>query len=507
MSAIASKVSELLPGGSRFFAEHGELALAGASRRLNRAGPRPSDAAIAAVLKELKAVYGPGCLPAARASLLAGAPLLSANHHGFDTHPELVQAVLIFALARRDEAGTATADPGGADQEELGSGAGWPVLVLACGAVPLRNPTCSGGFLLGRRSVDGRRIRALAFPRSYDECLVGAAPALSRNQLESFRSRLAGPPFRRAESAAAQEALDRTAADDFYDRPNFISQAAVFNSRLWSGLTGGLNDVLYVEMESVVNDCLEADLADGDSPAARVLGEARVRERVLKRLAGQTGCWARELVDGPLSAAGLADTSRARGTVFFWEISSGGRRYSMGLDASSSGPAELVGPGRRLPLVPELISRALREGRIKPGLFLDHLILADHRLDTRGGVFLVDYLPGLLEPLAEILDRPDLAEYAGRARFLAAGALPVRSGGGDDSWQREAAAGGLELASAGPWNAKTWRSLAELSFGEIWPFTASEWYLEETRPEDRPPDWTRHLEAWRNRGRGLTLPI
>lgn len=495
-------VSELLPGGSRFFAKYGSLALAEASRRLNRAGPRPSDAAIAAVLRGLRAVYGPDGLPEVRADLLAGAPLLSANHHGFDTHPELVQAVLIFALARRGQAATTSADPGGPDL-----GGARPVVVLASGAVPLRNPTCSGGFLLGRRAVDGGRIRALAFPRSSDECLVGSAPALTRNQVESFRARLGSAPFRRAESAAAQAALDRAVeVGDFYDRPNFLSQAAAFNRRLWSGLTGGPGDVLYVEMEAVVSDCLEADLAEGDSLAGQVLCQPGVRERVLKRLAGRNGCWARELVAGPLNSAGLADTSQARGTVFFWEISPEGRRYSMGLDPSGPGPAELVGRSLGLPLIPELVSQALRAKRIKPGLFLDHLILADHRLDSRGGVFLVDYLPGLLEPLAEILDRPDLREYAGRSRFLAAGALPVRRGGGDDSWQREVAAGGLELAASGPWDAARWRGLAGLSLGEIWPFTASEWYLEETRPGERPPDWALQLEVWRKRGRGLTLP-
>ncbi|MDR0355063.1 MAG: hypothetical protein LBJ64_04935, partial [Deltaproteobacteria bacterium] len=303
---------------------------------------------------------------------------------------------------------------------------------------------------------------------------------------------------------------DQAIEADFFDRPSFVSQAASVNRRLWASVTGGSDggrEVLHLELEAVVGDCLAADLEREDSSIRRTLLEEDVRRRVLCALAGRRGCWSPQLLGESLSSAALKDSSQALGTAFFWEIGESGRRHPMRIE-SGGGEAVLAGPGLRLSLRPDAVRSALRSGRIGPSLFLDYLTLADHNLETRAGVFALSYLPGLLEPMADILERPDLRAYARRSAWLAAGALPVRAVNREVEplWQSEAAAGALELFAGEPWTMDRWRRLAELRLKDVWPFTASEWYLEETRPERRIRRWAAVLENMRSLGKGLTLP-
>jgi hypothetical protein len=130
---------------------------------------------------------------------------------------------------------------------------------------------------------------------------------------------------------------------------------------------------------------------------------------------------------------------------------------------------------------------ALSEKTLVPGLFLDYLVLAAHGLMAHGGIFMIDYLPALLGPAAEILEialGPMLDPSPQKPRpLLAAGFQPL--GLISPQNQGYASAGALELLAAGPLTPTALNQLAQTTLNEAWPFTAAQWYQEEIPPDQR----------------------
>jgi hypothetical protein len=159
-------------------------------------------------------------------------------------------------------------------------------------------------------------------------------------------------------------------------------------------------------------------------------------------------------------------------------------------------------------------------------LFLDYLTLAIHGVTAYGGVFMIDYLPALLTPAAQILEIEfpgfrSMADFSSldesrangvnerlsenphtrqNARdlsyrpYLAAGLLPLGREEPSSPFSFSAV-GALELFSLGPFSSRDLVRLASLTVGESWPFTAAEWYQEETPLSLREPSWEKSGEA------------
>jgi hypothetical protein len=296
----------------------------------------------------------------------------------------------------------------------------------------------------------------------------------------------------------------------FLEKRTFVAQSSFLASATWADRFGHCGPPLVqLELEALVSALLAGDLADRHSPASRVLFEEKTRTALVKSLSGLRGAWAPEFSGPDVNLSQLTSTD-SRGTLFFWEADSSGRRHPMGL-GKRSGRAVLRGPDLELPLANEPIAMALAEKTILPGLALDYLVLSSHGLKTHGGVFMIDYLPALLRPAAAILEvplinAPLLDENLSQAPLeeiskdhsllerplLAAGILPLAvadplAPGGF------AAAGALEMAAASPFSSDLLNNLASLKVSQALPFSLGEWYQEETPLSARFSGWEAQL--------------
>ncbi|MDR0881988.1 MAG: hypothetical protein LBP55_05540 [Candidatus Adiutrix sp.] len=489
MPDILSSVARKLPAAADFFSGRAQMTLAELSLDLNRPGPPPSPAISRIIINRSRELLTGAQLAALEGKLGRGTPFLTANHHGLDTHPENVQGIILAALATQ---------------------APEPVVILACTNVPLCNASRPGGLILGRRGPDGSRLARQISPRSLDNCVVGLAPPLTRKQIEDFAHRLSEFELLGFERRVLTQWLEGFfLTPECLDLPDLITQAARFNQGLWRVFfeKNGGPAVIYLDAEAVATDCLLADLGQSGTPVARALLEKETRQRIVDTLSGLAGCWGAPLAAGAQSPKQLATTSQALGTVFFWEIGPKGQRYSMQLRQDSRG-ARLEGPSLSLELAPEALAAALTSRAVSPGLFLFYLVLSHHQVTPTGGVFMIDYLPKFIRPAAEILEQPRLTAIL-REELLACGPLPLRllrneELTADDDWPALISVGAVELAAAEP-GPRHWRELAALRLADIWPFTASEWFLENVPPPFRPTGWRGQLPLLRRQGSGLNL--
>ena len=482
---VQERLAKILPGAMAFVSREGKTKLLELSKRLRQPFPGPGPKPTETLLRSAGALAGRVGGPEASAAIIKhlsqGLPVLASHHHGLDTHPEMVQGELIWALASI------------LDRTNL-SETGHRVCVLASSSVPLNNPTAPGGLLPGRRNQSGRRSQARLFSRSMDHAMVSRTPAASRKTVESLIARLPRlSGWTERERASARRFAERFLLEEkFLSFEKFTDQAAHLAAAAFSARFEGLQGppLVFLELEALATSLIVSDLADKLRPASRALLDGSARSAIVSKLAGKQGAWSRELVsENP--AALESRLSDGLGTVFFWTASKHGRRRPMGL-ASKAGRAVLKGPDFELPLAPEPLATALAEGLLIPGLFLDYLALASHGLSALGGVFMIQYLPELLEPAMGILETP-LASLGREASLLGAGLLPLgfhepSAPGG------RAPAGALELMN--PLDKDFLTLVSNLSVSDILGFSAGEWYQEETPAPMR-------LEGWEG---GLGIP-
>lgn len=489
VDGIYARINDQLPAARRFIEENRDRSLLEISRLFHQGGPEVSETAMAAIELEAGESIDRQSIEEMRRYLASGGGVSSAGHHGVESYPEMAQGGLIFALEAIDQALAGRPAP--------------PLVVLACENVPINSATCPGGFLFGRRREGDRFHKIHLFKRSYDRCCVGQAPPLSVEDLESFLVKTERSDLYPWEKTAVKKIMEPLAADDFFlGSPGFKRQAVIINQRLWaSRFRKTAPELAFLSMEAVVSRCLGRDMADNGSLAYSLIFDRRAREYVLERLCGFSGCWHRSLLHQP-GGVQAADRSRHLGTVFFWGTGSVGRLEALGISLENGEPW-LCGSSLRLRLQPEELIEALLAGKIIPGLFLSFATLVSgHGLRTHGGVYMMDYLPRMLEPVTDIAGAACARPWT---IALAAGLLPLKFDAGESGPAGPYPAGALEMVAAGPFDQHFFKSLGEVGLDDIWPFSASEWYLEETRPEQRQKDWAVGLDSLRRRTGGIVL--
>jgi hypothetical protein len=423
-----------------------------------------------------------------------GARASAATHHGVESYPELAQGNLLFALAEIRRS---------LDHEPFA-----PILVLACENAPLNSATCPGGFLFGRRRQGDRYQKIHLFKRSSDRVIVGRAPSLTREDLNLFLTRVDQADLQPFEKTGLKKIVGPLASDAlFLGASSFLDQAARLNRRLWNQRFKGekFPALAFLSLEGLASECLIQDLAEADSLVSRLIFDQSAFDYVLKKLRGLSGCWHESLLSLPDGAI-PSDRSRPLGTVLFWEINAVGQSSPMGLTMKKGQPA-LTGSALSLALRPEELISALTERKILPGLFLCFATLVlGHGLRTYGGVYMVDYLPRMLAPALEVCPPPRPVDLSWSSS-LAAGLLPIQLDSGRPGWEGLYPAGAVELAAAGPLETDFFERLMALKLSDISPFSASEWCLEETRPEHRARHWAENLESLRRASGGLRLSL
>jgi hypothetical protein len=476
----------------RFIEKNLDESLLDISRSLRKSATPPSETLLAAVERKTQSLIGGRAAADLRLSLMSGAGASAASHHGVESYPEIVQGNLMFGLEEICQA--------------LSGKPFAPILVLACENVPLASATCPGGFLFGRRRNWDRLERVHLFKRSRDRLIAGRAPALELKDLNRFLAEIWRSELRSWEKNGLARIIEPLTADDsFLNAPDFPAQASLLNRGLWDMRfkSRAAPTLAFLSLEGLASDCLLEDLARSNSLAFQLIEDRQALAVILSRLCGVSGCWERALLDDP-SAELLKDRSRPLGTVLFWEVSPLGRAAPMGLSASGERLA-LVGPSLSLPLRPNDLRDALAAKEIMPGLFLSFATLGPgHGLRTYGGVYMADYLPRMFRTLKEtslLSEEMDLSWAGG----LVAGPLPIRFDSGLPGGDGIFPAGAVELAAAGPFGDDFFHALGRLKLSEIWTFSASEWYIEETRPPERSEGWAGVTGKMRSVGDSLRL--
>lgn len=374
--------------------------------------------------------------------------VLSANLHGIDCLPEMVQAVHFFGLRE-------LLRPCGPEERRV-------IPVLSCGGVALQSEAYPRGLLLFRG--EGAPLRLPLFPSVMQDTIVLKAPALTE-QDELAMLRRWGPSLSEAERRAVDRVLRHALAPETLALSRFGEQAARINALLGAERFPDIPrvDVVYLELEEAAKELLIDDLQRPASVPYRMLFHPALRRWIIERLANVRGCWSAAAAAGePLPRTG------GNGTIFFWDTDERGRRHPLRLVRDGS-LLLLERPGRAFPFTPEGLTDALRGGNLYPGLFAAYVTLTlEHGLHCYGGLYLAHYLPRMIQAVSEAF------EAAGevlprRAAFspLAAFPLTVHARTPDGLIP----AGLLELLRGGGLNREALVTLARTPFADFLPAT------------------------------------
>ncbi len=435
---------------------------------------RPSDAIVDCMAKHAARSLGNDVGEAVKRYFSRNSAVLSANLHGIDCLPEMVQAVSFFGLNRL-----------------AGGTPGAVIPVLSCGGVSLQ----SSAYPRGLQSFHADApARFPLFRSSWQDTVELNAPALAAKDVRSSAAHWR--PTRAYEERGLGTVLHHLLDPDTLALKRFGEQAARVNAKLYAALFPDARPVVaYLELEEIARELLIGDLARPDSVLHRALFTPVLREGLLRRLAGVRGCWSPCVASG-----GELPRTAGNGTAFFWGVDGRGRRHPLRL-SPDNGAFEF--PGFHLPLVPEAVIGALRDRNIYPGLFVSYMTLAlEHGLCCHGGIFLVRYLPTMLHAVRDLFMEcgEPLPPLPGRT-MLAAFAISMQA----RETGRLFPAGLLVLLTSGGISRADLQRLADLPLEAVLPLSLARWCLDYTPRSQRTPAWEADLRnvAWE----GLTIEV
>lgn len=455
-------------------------------------GQPASDALLEAARSMTAPTLGDQTAEALARRLAASPSVLSANYHGVECFPEMVQAIHFFALSDLLSDTARTPGPG-------------PIVpVLSCSSVSLQSQTYPRGLMLSRQDEsDSGHVHLPFFPSSLQDVMASRAPALTEAQLRAMRAlwlRKGRPPLLPWERAAVDAIMDgHVLSPDVLSLPAFGAQVTRVNASLCAQRYGLGRDVrvVYLEMEALVAELLGRDLENENSVIHRIIFDREVRDQVLAGLAGVRGCWRTEAING----LELGRTGKA-GTVFFWLADEKGRRCPLRLCTTPSGEAGLGFGGTCIPLRPASLLEALASRSIVPSLFTSYMSLTlDHGLRCFGGIFLAQYLPAMIRGVAAAMEETRTPLNVPPS-WQCLAALPLTVGIGDGGFRP---AGGVELFAAGGLTRGHLERIAGLTVADVLPLSLATWYRDYVPAGERTPGWEPAMHDLASRWHGVTV--
>jgi hypothetical protein len=435
----------------------------------------PSSAVIECMAAQTSKILGTAQGKALAQSLSKNNAVLSANLHGIDCLPEMVQAVHTFAL----------------DRLALGQ-QGTVIPVLSCGGVSLQ----SQAYPRGLQSFRGAHaVRFPLFSSASQNKVVLNAPALTSQEMLNSRAHWQKTlPY---EQQALQAVLERLLSPQALAQERFSDQITQINAWLCQERYPDLQPlVVYLELEEIARQLLLRDLEKPTSLLYRILFLPAVRKALIQRLADVRGCWSSHAATG-----GAFSRDQNNGTLFFWGIDTKGRRCALQL-REERGKLHLACSNYSLPFTPENLIQALRERSIYPGLFVAYMSLVyEHGLRCYGGIFLVRYLSTMLHHVREVFCAyNESLPPTPAATALAAFAITVQSA----TKQGLAPAGALEMLSAGGLKRAHMQSLAQTPLCDILPYSLA-LLGKEYCPTNGDAAWEKQLAQAAQSWKGIVL--
>ncbi len=309
-------------------------------------------------------------------------PLLNtANHHGVDFFPPSVQGNLLFWQALKKNGIKIKYLP-----------------ICSFGIVSLSNSSYARGIT--SHSLCEKAFRIPIFPKSIENKMVRYVAAFTEEQVKrtifrlntEFKDKKAGPAISRA---LEKYYLDKDVlAQEYYG-----SQAVLINRMISRDMypEEDIPEIIYMEMEQIINRLLVKDLMDENSMIYRFLFDTRLLEGI-RRLMNQGEC--------------------CLTTMFFWGRDHAGRRYP--LDFCSDGfmrGITLSGETVELSASPKDLLDLLEQDKVVPSGYTMAVLLNFARGYTwLGGYFQGDYLPGWQRGTAYVLN--EVKEYQSWAEYI-----------------------------------------------------------------------------------------
>ena len=218
---------------------------------------RPSDAIVDCMAKHAARSLGNDVGEAVKRYFSRNSAVLSANLHGIDCLPEMVQAVPFFGLDRL-----------------AGGTPGAVIPVLSCGGVSLQ----SSAYPRGLQSFHADApARFPLFRSSWQDTVELNAPALAAKDVRSSAAHWR--PTRAYEERGLGTVLHHLLDPDTLALKRFGEQAARVNAKLYAALFPDARPVVaYLELEEIARELLIGDLARPDSVLHRALFTPVLRE-------------------------------------------------------------------------------------------------------------------------------------------------------------------------------------------------------------------------------------
>jgi len=359
------------------------------------------------------------------AAELADCPVvLTANHHGVDYFAQSAQGSLLFSLFKK-----------------MVSRTGSTVPIFACGNIPLDNLTYPLGLLLYHiksDSLDAMPKKLPVFSNKYRRAMVSVSAPFDAGMVQRAHAR----SEKMIQDQELDTRLNRTLHEIFQKEyglsevlnlSSYSDQAVVLNSRIWKRLfkdPAEASDMVYLELEKIVQRLLEIDLKNTDSLASQVLFNETLRENVICGLDKAKACWEIEKLDKRRAVDQFNAVEQKElngcGTLFFWGINDAGRRVPLSLNADGTSSHKLCGVDDRgkafeLPFTSRDILEALNTRRLLPSLFTSFLVLTFARgVTCAGGYYQGEYLPEMQQALVKILrNTPGFQDAADRVDAVA----------------------------------------------------------------------------------------
>ncbi len=333
---------------------------------------------------------------------------LTANHHGVDFFAQSVQGSLLFSHILSNK------NPGART-----------IPVFACGNIPLNNLTYPRGLLVYDAPDDNLEKAPQKIPIFSDGMKTGAVSVtgpLDKDHVMRASKRVEKMLRQGTLSAKSAETIHDILETEYADPyvhglKNYSEQSVILNHRLWKRMhsdSQGAMDLVYMELEKIVNELLFKDFQDPNSLISILMFNPTVRRSLITGLNGKDACWHDDKLEKRLNED-LSDIALKKylgncGTHFFWGVDRKNKLVPMYL--SGHGHHMVIkGKDQRgneysVAFDPASLADALKHNRLLPSLFTSYTALSLARgISCIGGYYQSSYLPVMQKNVVDVMKK------------------------------------------------------------------------------------------------------
>ena len=340
----------------------------------------PAEELLEEVRQTAKPVFGEEIAEETAALIQRQRCISTANHHHMSFDWRMVQSALLYEQWLR-----------------LHGEQGGVVPIFATANVSLKSTVYARGALVYDCNLPEKVLRIPVFP-CWKSCIMGLE-GVNRQRIEGFRKWLLKEKAAGAISDGMFDAMSAFCEEVLENKQvlqyrGFRKQTMVINDLLSQRYHSGWKARhIWMDMESIAAGLLRKDLRRENAIPYQILFCQKLRERILQKLDGVSGCW----------------TTPGGGTHFFWGLDEQAVRFPLRLQeergrwvlAGKNSAEETV----RFPLEAEALEESLNAGTIFPSLFLVFLELYFLRDYTvMGGHFQPTYLRAMRKGMVEAFE-------------------------------------------------------------------------------------------------------